>query len=192
MRSSGQQPHAIGGFSKFWVGAGLKCITLSARIASSHRRRCSNVCNPDKTKCFCALVCQVGVHLYLWRNNQRTSSAWQFHLVLTQVRKHHMQRLSQSEVETPVHRTLRLCLPEPPPPPAVCALTLCVDAVLPQQHDHACEHPHHLVVGYRLRGRFLTRELVRQCLKLFQKEPVACFPNVTHGSPWLHGRRRKD
>jgi hypothetical protein len=41
--------------------------------------------------------------------------------------------------------------------------------VLPQQHDHTREQPHHLVVGYRLRGRFLTPELVRQFLKLFQK-----------------------
>ncbi len=49
------------------------------------------------------------------------------------------------------------------------ALTLFVDAVLPQQHDNTREQPHHLVVEYRLRGPLLTAELVRQCLKLFQK-----------------------
>ncbi|MGH3889385.1 MAG: hypothetical protein ACRDSZ_22970 [Pseudonocardiaceae bacterium] len=80
-----------------------------------------------------------------------------------------MQGLPQSEVDAAVNRAVGLFLPESPPLPTVVALTLFVDAVLPEQHDNTREQPHHLVVEYRLRGRLLTAELVRQCLKLFQK-----------------------
>ncbi len=90
-------------------------------------------------------------------------------LVLKQPRPHYIQRLSHSEVEAPVYCILRLPMPEPPTPPTVCALAPFVDVVLPEQHDRTCDQPRRLVFEYRLDGRFLTVELVRQCLKLFQK-----------------------
>jgi hypothetical protein len=39
--------------------------------------------------------------------------------------------------------------------------------VLPQQHNHTREQPHCLLFKNWLRDRFLTAELVCQCLKLF-------------------------
>jgi hypothetical protein len=90
-------------------------------------------------------------------------------LVVEKPLVNHMQRLSHSEVDAPVYRALWLFLPEPPAPPTVCALAPFVDVVLAQQHGHTREQPHHLVFEYRLRGRLITTELVRQGLNLIQK-----------------------
>lgn len=103
------------------------------------------------------------------------SSQWRLsrvshgHLVIKQPSKHYIHGLSHSEVEAPIYRAPWLPAPEPPSPPTVCALAPCVDAVLPQQHDHTREQAHCLLFECRLRDRLLTAELVLQHLELFQK-----------------------
>jgi hypothetical protein len=81
-----------------------------------------------------------------------------------------IQRLIHREIESQIDCALRSPTQQPPCPPrpsAIFALPPFVDLVLPEQHDHTRKQPHRLVLEDWLRDRFLTAELVRQCLKLF-------------------------
>lgn len=91
-------------------------------------------------------------------------------MICEQPSPHKIRRLAHGEIKTQIDRALWSPMPQapcPPRPSAIFALPPFVDVVLPEQHDHTSKQPHRLVFEDWLRDRFLTAELVRQCLKLF-------------------------
>lgn len=108
-----------------------------------------------------------------------------FTLLREQSLPHRIQSLPYSEVEAEMYRALRPPTPETPSrprPSAVLALAPLIDAVLPQQHDHARKQTNRLLFEYRWRYFLVTSESVGQLLKPFEHQPAPGLPNVAHGS----------
>ena len=67
---------------------------------------------------------------------------------------HGIQGLPHGEVETAIHRALRLPMPGapyPPRPSAIFALAPFVDTVLSEQYGHARKQPRYLLFEFRWR-----------------------------------------